>query len=474
MSGKNTKAQWVRADSGSNSTDHLDDETKRKVKHGEQAVASAQAAGDRREEGIALVELGDVYFFQAQLPQAIELYQQALSIFQEVGDHSAAANTLRQLATAYTPLAPDRAIQCHTQALTIYRAAGDLSGEQQQLNGLGLLYLGLGQAKLAQEYSRQALAVSRTLGDRTKEANALNSLGVACFMAGQLQPAIDYCEQAVTVARANNDGEKEMNALYNMGTFYFTSNQQKRAFGCFEQALAISRDTGDRNKEARILFEMGKIYSASKQNEKAIEVTQAAVNIFDETGGPGADQAREQLNHLLTRKSRNPLYAVLVALGLLLTIGVAAISILNQKAGSGSNVVAPAPVTGVLRGMILNKNREPLVNTRADEVGIIMALCVRAEPDAECLNKSDLDSDLSALLSSICASGDTKKTCQYHWGRTAAPIRVDGSYVFDNLLPGEYDLALVIISSGLATIVELKNVEPVRAGRITRYDFVTK
>ncbi len=82
--------------------------------------------------------------------------------------------------------------------------------------------------------------------------------------------------------------------------------------------------------------------------------------------------------------------------------------------------------------------------------------------------------DTSVLISSICSTDDTAKNCLLHWGQGAAKIQADGSYTLNNIPPGQYEIVLMIIDSKWATIIELKNVDPVQAGQVTRHDFVTK
>ena len=96
------------------------------------------------------------------------------------------------------------------------------------------------------------------------------------------------------------------------------------------------------------------------------------------------------------------------------------------------------------------------------------------DQDVECLHESDLDLDVSVLLSSICDDNDVSESCLLHWGRSAAKITEGGSYIMLDVAPEKYDLEIILISSGIVLKVHVINVEPVQAGGAVLYDFVTK
>jgi hypothetical protein len=59
-------------------------------------------------------------------------------------------------------------------------------------------------------------------------------------------------------------------------------------------------------------------------------------------------------------------------------------------------------------------------------------------------------------------------------GTGAAKIGWNGEYNIPVVRPGQYDLILILVHGGVMAIVQLLHVEPVEAGKVTRYDFQTK
>ena len=80
-----------------------------------------------------------------------------------------------------------KAIESHQQALVIYQELGDSHGEAISLNSLGVAYKSLGQYEKAIEYHQQALIIYQELGDSSEErlrqrngvADSLGNLGDA-------------------------------------------------------------------------------------------------------------------------------------------------------------------------------------------------------------------------------------------------------------------------------------------------------
>lgn len=59
---------------------------RQRIEHCQQAVNAAQVTGDRSEVGEQLTKLGQTCLGIGQLKHAIKWYEQALSIFSELGD----------------------------------------------------------------------------------------------------------------------------------------------------------------------------------------------------------------------------------------------------------------------------------------------------------------------------------------------------------------------------------------------------
>ncbi|HEY9751500.1 MAG TPA: CHAT domain-containing protein, partial [Coleofasciculaceae cyanobacterium] len=137
--------------------------------------------------------------------------QQALQLWQRVGDQKSAATTLLGIGRVYDALGQKQeALNYYNQALPLWRAVGDRSGEATTLNNIGGVYDDLGQKQEALNYYNQALPLWRAVGDRSGEATTLNNIGY--LLNGQKQPelAIVFYKQSVNVYESLRDANRSL------------------------------------------------------------------------------------------------------------------------------------------------------------------------------------------------------------------------------------------------------------------------
>ena len=91
-----------------------------------------------------------------------------------------------------------KTLESYNQALSIWKEIGNLQGQASSLDYLGRVYSDLGQKQTALDYFNQGLPVWRESGNRNGEALDLNDIGRAHADLGQPQQALDFCNQALT------------------------------------------------------------------------------------------------------------------------------------------------------------------------------------------------------------------------------------------------------------------------------------
>jgi len=251
----------------------------------QQALTIYREIGDRWGEANCLNNLGSAYSSLGQYQQAIDYQQQSLAIGREIGDHQGEAYSLGNLGSAYSSLGQyQQAIDYQQQSLAIKREIGDRQGEANSLNNLGNVYRSLGQYRQAIDYHQQSLAIKREIGDRQGEAYSLNNLGIAYSSLGQYRQAIDYHQQSLAITREIGDRQGEANSLNNLGISYRSLGQYRQAIDYHQQSLAIARELGDRQGEAKSLGNLGSAYRFLGQYQQAIDYHQQSLAIKREIG----------------------------------------------------------------------------------------------------------------------------------------------------------------------------------------------
>ncbi len=244
-----------------------------------------QTPDQKKAEADQLFQQGNQQYENSQFQAAIQLWQEALKIYRELGDHSEEAASLNNLGIAYDSLGRyQKAIEFHQQSLTIEQEIGDRNGVATSLNNLGGAYRSLGQYQKAIEFHQQSLAIKQEIGDRNGEAGSLVNLGIAYDSLGRYQKAIEFYQQSLFIFREVGDRNGEATALGNLGNTYYFLGQYQKAIEYYQRSLTIEQEIGDRNGVANSLGNLGNAYESLGQYQKAIEYHQRSLTFTQEIG----------------------------------------------------------------------------------------------------------------------------------------------------------------------------------------------
>ncbi len=173
-----------------------------------------QVAGTQ-EKGRILTILGYSQQVLGRMERAIELHQEALAIANAAGDKSCEVANFNHLSRIYLREQNyDNAINYSQRALVLARQAGDRRGEANALINYGYSEVLSAQARAEEElevyeqntsYLQQGLKIAEKLADRQSLALCYHSLGIAYLTLQDADEAINYLTQGVEAAQAIND-----------------------------------------------------------------------------------------------------------------------------------------------------------------------------------------------------------------------------------------------------------------------------
>ena len=198
----------------------------------EASLQAGRAAGERRAEWQALVDLGFLWASR-DYGRTGEYLRQAVDQARTLGDPAVVAQSLNRLGNWYANVEqPAEALRYHGEALTIFESLGDKPGVAATVDLLGLASAFVGDVNGTEKYFRRAIALFRELGDRPALASALANLSQ-----GSVLYFVDLVIEADTLTSA--DG-----------------------LALVEEALAISRAIGWRAGEAYALLTRAMLHGA--------------------------------------------------------------------------------------------------------------------------------------------------------------------------------------------------------------------
>nr|XP_029714526.1 LOW QUALITY PROTEIN: G-protein-signaling modulator 2-like [Aedes albopictus] len=226
-------------------------------------LAIAQSLGDRLSEGRALYNLGNVYHAKGKqlgqkdpgdfsdevkesLMQAVEYYQQNLTLMKELGDRGAQGRACGNLGNTYYLLGNfETAIEHHQERLRIAREFGDKAAERRANSNLGNSHIFLGQFEQAANHYKRTLSLAMELGERAVEAQACYSLGNTYTLLRDFPTAIDYHQRHLAIAQELGDRIGEARACWSLGNAHSSIGNHEKALHYANSHHILARELGD-------------------------------------------------------------------------------------------------------------------------------------------------------------------------------------------------------------------------------------
>ncbi len=213
---------------------------------GDRCAELAQQSNDKRWLAWAHYEcLGQGYYRSDELGQAIAHYEQALDLYEELGDTAQLAETLSTTGALLERIGDlTQALEYQLRARSLFESLGDIKGKGLSLLRAGVVHSALGDLERALEYAQQALEAYRAADWESGQASALNNIAGIYLKTGQPQKALLDLEESLAIKRRLGDEKGVARRLSNIASVYLELGQLDEAFDVAQQANEKSRDWG--------------------------------------------------------------------------------------------------------------------------------------------------------------------------------------------------------------------------------------
>jgi len=222
---------------------------------GREALDLARALGETAFEADIHATFG-VNFQRRHKPVEAEAeYQQALTMYQRMGDKLGATRALNNLAVIEKDRGHLKEAETRYQsALQTVHAYGDRWGEAFITNNLGDLALAQdGGLDRAETFFRKAQALREAIGDQSGMAYSTMGLASVAQARGELGRAEVLAHQSLDQARRTQLRPMEATALYNLGEINRAAGRYAAARVFYRQSLALHQELQDTLMETHCL-----------------------------------------------------------------------------------------------------------------------------------------------------------------------------------------------------------------------------
>ncbi|MER8001867.1 tetratricopeptide repeat protein [Streptomyces sp. NPDC095613] len=204
------------------------------------AVESARTAGARTWLAISLSNLGVAHSDRGDLTMAIGYFQQALVLYQELGDDDGVVNSVSNLAWAELYLGEyENSMGGLRTALKYYRRTENRRNAAITLRGIALLEAELQLCPSAVEHAQQARAEFHALGLELDAVMSVNCAAWAHFQSGDHRTATAGYKEALALAESCASSYEGARALTGLGNISWARGRHEAATELWRRADAL-------------------------------------------------------------------------------------------------------------------------------------------------------------------------------------------------------------------------------------------
>ncbi len=227
---------------------------------------------------LALKNMGIGFYLQGKYVDAIKTWQQALEVYQIIGDKKGVANMLGNQGAIYFARGDDaKALELHLQSLKISEETGDTLRILTSLTNVGGVYLNkVVTYQKALEYFLRSYKLSLAINDQYSIGTSSVNLGETYYKLGDDSTALVYLNQSV---KAYEGTENLPYSLNYIGRVYTRQKKYDKAIETHLKAFEISKKLDTKLDMTQSLVGLALAYSAKGDVASSIDAYKRSLEV---------------------------------------------------------------------------------------------------------------------------------------------------------------------------------------------------
>ncbi|MBN8574397.1 MAG: tetratricopeptide repeat protein [Candidatus Kapabacteria bacterium] len=237
--------------------------------------------------GVASImgNIGLVYHDLSDYKTALQYYSRALALNEELGNNVGVAACSGNIGNVYAHLSDyGKALEYYSHALTLYEELGNKSGMANNTGNIGNVYVHLSDYGKALEYYSRALALDEELANRSGIAIWTGNIGSIYQNLLDYGQALQYINRALAVNEELGNKDGVANNTGNIGSVYHALSNHDKALEYMNRALMLYEELGNKSGIARFTGNIGSVYFSLLDYEKALKYMSHALKLNEELG----------------------------------------------------------------------------------------------------------------------------------------------------------------------------------------------
>jgi tetratricopeptide (TPR) repeat protein len=248
----------------------------------QQSMTLREELGDKQLIAESLNSIGRIYSIKGIKDRALEHFEKSLALLKKVGNDQEIAWSFWNIGSIYCHKGRlDKSLEYFKLSKKHFEKIGDKEGNGQALYCLSAMAHDKGELDRALEYQRQSLGFYRELGNKSEIAKSLTKIGFIYISKGELDRALEYQQQSLAICDEIDKHQKAW-ALVGMGEIYRLKGELDRALTYLEQSLALRKESSHNNDIAECLYYIGKIFHQQGKLDPAWEYLEESLTFLDE------------------------------------------------------------------------------------------------------------------------------------------------------------------------------------------------
>ncbi|MBN4051590.1 tetratricopeptide repeat protein [bacterium AH-315-M05] len=292
------------------------------LNHYNKALKINNQLNDKKGIAASLSNIGIVYWSQGDYPKALKYYFKALKMDEELGNKKGIADRLGNIAGVYLAQGDyPKALEYFFKALKMKEELGAKSEIVITLGNIGVVYWNQSDYPKALEYYFKALKISEELDIKSHIAAHLGNIGIIYDDQGDYPKALEYYFKALKVSEELGNKSHIATHLGNIGIVYRGQGEAhpnpsqreelfNKALEYYFKALKLAEEIGDKNQIALWLGNIGSLYTKQKKYPKAESYLLQVLEVSTEIGALVLQKYHHQHLSALYEQTGKPIKAL--------------------------------------------------------------------------------------------------------------------------------------------------------------------
>ncbi|HOO73519.1 MAG TPA: tetratricopeptide repeat protein [Spirochaetota bacterium] len=244
----------------------------RAVKSYDMAREFSVQTGDRASEAEVIFGLGKINIHLNKDDEALELFNQGLTLEKKLGRKDRIINLLNRIAMVHRKKGEyDRAAEVYNQALENLGSSGFEENRAILMNNLGTVNFYRGRYTDALDEYTVALELDRKSMIAKNLSSDLGNIASVYYVIGKFSESLEYYKKALELDIKNNDAGKASLRFCRVGEIYYLQGDFNKSIQAYKSALEYKEGPETSGIRPYVYSGIGKTYDALGQFDKALE-----------------------------------------------------------------------------------------------------------------------------------------------------------------------------------------------------------